>query len=160
MIANVATWKLAAQGLAACGALGFTALTMFGADSATKPRPLPAPAVTHHRRSAAIEPTTATTELPAEMTTGDGSLGSGSGFSGDTSSGGSSGFASSDIGAPPTTGQPATDPPVTDSGPPPTVAETEFPVALPISAAVMVGVGVGVVAVSRRRRRNNGDTRS
>lgn len=139
------SWKFAVQGLAACGAVGLTALTMFGADSAPKPRAIHTATPSHHRRAPKVAPTTPSTDPPAEVLGSDTSQASGSPNSLSSSAGdGASGSTA------------AGDQPAADPGPPPTVPETEFPVALPISAVVIVGLGAGGVAVARRRRSRDG----
>lgn len=134
------SWKLLAQILAGVGALGITGLTVFGADSASKPRPVHIAPVVHDRSAS----TSTTSTAPPAADLGSGSAGGftgGSGGVGATSGGGAgTDTASGSV-------------PATDSGPPPTVPESEFPVALPISGVIVMGAGVGVMAWSRRRRR-------
>ncbi len=144
------TWKLAAEVLAGCAAVGISAATIFGADAAPKPR-----AVTVHHAPArhhATPPSTSTTTTVADVvpTGGDGSFTGGSDRTGGQAGNGAL------VGDAPTTtaGTGATDP-----GPPPTVPESEFPVALPISAVVVIGGGVGVVTWSRRRRAREANRR-
>jgi hypothetical protein len=143
----ILAWKAIAQALAVSGAVGVTAVSMFGADSATKPRPVHVAPPASHQST-----TTSTTAPPA----GDAAAGL-EGTSGGLSDGSSGGFAStggSDDGS-----ASAAEVPTTvgaDAGPPPTVDESGLPIALPVSGAVIVGLAVGGAAVARRRTRARG----
>ena len=136
------SWKLVAQILAGVGALGMTGATVFGADSASKPRVVHLAPVLHHRTESTSTSTTTTSSPAADL--GSGSAG---GFAG------TSGGADATSGAATGTDAASGTVPASDPGPPPTVPESEFPVALPISGVLVVGAGAGVMAWSRRRRR-------
>lgn len=140
------TWKLALEALAATAAVGFSAVTMFGADSAPKPRAVPVVRHADRRPSASSSTTTSTTTPEALPVDDGGSFGGASGGFGDQPNSTINGLPES----------PSAQPGTTDPGPPPTVPETEFPAVLPISAVVIVGGGVAALAWNRRRRPESG----
>lgn len=139
------TWKFALEALAATAAVGFSAVTMFGADSAPKPRAVPVVHQAIRHPSTPTSTTTSTTTPEASVDDG-GSFGGSSGGFGDQTNSTIDGLPESQ----------SAQPGATDPGPPPTVPETEFPAVLPISAVVIVGGGVVALAWNRRRRAESG----
>ena len=152
MIAFAPSWKLAAQIVAVCGAIGFATITVFGADSASKPAAVKVSAKTVARKTPPSG-SPATVPASAEDTLTDVSAGSGRSRSsgGSGFSGGDGGGSGTDLGAAATDAAAAIDATV-----PPTVSESSVPLALPISAVVVVGVGAGATWARRRRRNAEG----
>jgi hypothetical protein len=145
----IVAWKVVLQGLAVTGAVGVTAVSMFGADSATKARPV-------HVAAPKPAASTTTTIALAPVAVDGATLGP-SGTSGGSSGGSSGGdfTGTGETGTGATTGAAPADTTVTTAAgvPPPTVDESGLPIALPVSAAVVIGATAGGIAVSRRRAR-------